>query len=106
MRRSLLNYIGIGILLAGMGGAEFIYWRSLGHASASFDEYAGLSPYDSRVYQQDVERTVGVFGMLLDQWTRSLRKLREPGPLAITIGVVSLIAAGGCFLVAFRMPPD
>jgi hypothetical protein len=102
-RRSLLNYIGIAILIAGMATGESIYWRSLQTDSASDD---ADSPYNSRVYEQTIERTVGVFGVIMDQWSRSIAKLKEPKPLAITIVVVSMLAAGGCFLIASRMPLD
>jgi hypothetical protein len=101
-RRSLLNYIGIGILIIGLGSGEFIYWRSLKNdAGADAD-----SPYDSRVYEQDVERTIGVFGLIMDEISRSLGKLREPGPMGAAIAVVSVAAAGGCFFFASRLPPE
>jgi hypothetical protein len=102
-QRSLLNYIGVAVLIAGMATGEFIYWRSLGRDTDTGD--AG-SPYESRVYEQTIERTTGVFGLLMDQWSRSVAKLAEPRPLAITIAVVSMLAAGGCFLTASRMPRD
>jgi hypothetical protein len=103
-RRSLLNYIGIFILLAGMGVGEFIYWRSLQAGSGIPDEEPLVSQYDSRVYQRDVQMYVGTFGSIIDQWSRAAAKLREPRPLAITVTVLSMLAAGGCFLVASRMP--
>jgi hypothetical protein len=102
-RRSLLNYIGIAILITGVATGEFIYWRSLQNDSAADD---GESPYDSRVYEQTIERTIGVFGVIMDQWSRSLGKLKEPKPLAITIVVVSILAAGGCFMAAAWMPGE
>ena len=105
-RRSLLNYIGIFILMAGMGGGEFIYWRSLQGGSGSDDEDPLLWQYDSRVYQREIEVNVGTFGLIMDQWSRSFAKLKEPAPLAITIAVVSMLAAGGCFIVASRIPRD
>ena len=46
-RSSLLNYIGIFILLAGMGVGEFIYLRSLQGGSGTDDAYPLLSQYDS-----------------------------------------------------------
>ena len=100
-RRSMLNYIGIAILIVGLGAGEFIYWRSLRHESAAGD---ADSPYDSRVYEQTMERTVGIFGVIMDQWSRTAERLEEPRPLAITIGVASMVAAGGCFMAASRMP--
>jgi hypothetical protein len=103
-RRLLLNYIGIFILLAGMGVGEFIYWRSSQGGSGTEGEDPLLSQYDSRVYQRNVQMYVGTFGLIMDQWSRAVAKLEEPRPLAITITVVSMLAAGGCFMVASRMP--
>ncbi len=105
-RRSLLNYIGIFILLTGTGVGEFIYWRSLQAGSGTADEEPLVSQYDSRVYQRDVQMYVGTFGSIIDHWSRAAAKLREPRPLAITITVLSMLAAGGCFMVAARMPRD
>lgn len=102
LTRSLLNYIGIAILILGLASGEFIYWRSLKNATADDAD----SPYDSRVYEQDVERTIGVFGLIMDEISRSIGRLREPGPMGITVAVVSVVAAGGCFFVASRMPPE
>jgi len=105
-RRTLLNYIGIFILLAGTGVGEFIYWRSFQGGSGTDDEDPLLSQYDSRVYQRDVQMYVGTFGLIMDQWSRAAAKLGEPRPLAITITVLSILTAGGCFMVASRMPRD
>jgi len=102
-RRSLLNYIGLFILLAGISVGEFIYWRSL-QSGLERDEDPLTSQYDSRAYQRQVQTYVGTFGLIMDQWSRSAAKLAEPRPLAITIIVVSILAAGGCFLVASRIP--
>ena len=105
-RRTLLNYIGIFILLAGISVGEFIYWRSLQGGSGSDDEDPLLSQYDSRVYQREMQTYVGTFGLIMDQWSRAAAKLGEPRPLAITITVLSILAAGGCFMVASRMPRE
>ncbi len=99
-RRSLLNYIGLVILIVGLGAGEFIYWRSLREAPVAAD---ADSPYDSRVYEQTMERTVGIFGVLMDEWSRTVAKLEEPRAFAMTVAVVSMVAAGGCFIVAARM---
>jgi len=96
-RRSLLNYMGIAILIVGLGTGEFVYWRSLKDDSAADD---ADSPYDSRVYEQTMERTVGIFGVIMDQWSRTVAELEEPKAFAITIAVVSMVVAGGCFVAA------
>lgn len=105
-RRSLLNYIGIAILVAGMGIGDFMYWRSLHGASGSEDEDPLGSQYDSREYQREVQVNIGTFGLIMDQWARAIEKLGEPKPLAITIMVVSAVVAGGCFMTASRMPRE
>jgi hypothetical protein len=102
-RRSLLNYIGVAILIFGMATAEFVYWRSLQQPAPPED---ADSPYNTKVYEQEMEKNVGVFGVIMDQWARSAATLEEPRPLAITIGVVSMLAGGGCFAAAARMPRE
>jgi hypothetical protein len=105
-RRSLLNYIGLFLLVAGLGVGEFIYWRSLQSGSEDNQGDPLSSQYDSRAYQRQVQTYVGTFGLIMDQWSRAIAKLGEPKPLAITIIVLSMLAAGGCFIAASRMPRD
>ena len=103
-RRSFVNHLGIAILLAGMSIGCFIYWRSLQGDPGAGDDDALAALEDSRAYQQGVERNVGAFGLLMVQCTDAVAKLGEPRPLAITIMVAANLAAGGCFLVAARLP--
>jgi hypothetical protein len=102
-RRSFLNYIGVAILIIGMASAEFIYWRGLQNPSTPAD---ADSPYNSKLYEQTLERTDGIFGVIMDGWSRSIAKLHEPRPLAITITVFSMLTSATCFLTASRMPRD
>ena len=104
-RRSLLNYIGIAILMSGMGAGEFIYWRGLRSERVS-DEDLLLTPETSRVYERQVGMYLGTFGLIMDRGSRALAKLKEPKPLAITIFVVSALVAAGCFAMASRLPQD
>jgi len=104
-RRSFLNWLGIFILVLGTGTGEFIYSRSLRDRGPDGDG-AGQSPYDSRTYQRTMERLNGKFGALMDQWTQAIGKLGEPKPLAIFIGAFSMLVAGGCFLLASRLPRE
>ena len=102
-RRSLLNYIGIAVLLVGLGVGDFKYWRAL-QAEPDDEEDPLVSAENSRTYEREVERINGKFGLLLTQWTESLAALGNPRPFAVTIMVVSTLLAGGCFLTASRMP--
>lgn len=103
-RRSLLNYIGIAILMLGMSTGEFVYWRSLQTPDRTSDEDIILTPESSRLYERSVETNVGIFGMIMVKWSHALSKLGEPRPLAITLCAVSGLVAGGCFLLASRIP--
>ena len=103
-RRSFLNHLGIGIMLAGMSLGCFIYWRSLQGDAGAGDGDATVAQEDSRAYQQGVERNLGAFGLLMVQCTDAVAKLGEPRPLAVTIMVAANLVAGGCFLVAARLP--
>ena len=101
-RRSLLNYIGIFILMIGMGAGEFIYWRSL-HGASETGEDPLLWQHDSAAYQREVQTYVGTLGFTLSQWAQTAA---EPKALGIEIAVASMLAAGGCFILASRMPRD
>ena len=103
-RRSLVNYIGLTILIAGMAAGEFIYWRGLHHPSAGDDPL--LWQHDSGQYQREVETYNGGFGLLVDQWSRALGNLGQPTPLAITIVTLSALSSATCFLIASRIPRD
>src|ERR1700722_12125680 len=105
-RRSLLNYIGVAVLMVGTGAGEFIYWRSLHAADRTSDEEIMLTPETSRIYERNVETNIGTFGLIMVKFSNAMAKLGEPKPLAITLVVVSALAAGGCFLLASRIPRD
>ena len=105
-RATALKLLGLLILLAGLGSALFI-WRAQDRldrqdtAGEDADMAAApLAPEDSRRYTHDVEQYYGKTGLLADEWTRWFEGLAHGKSLAKTIGVLSLVAAGGCFLVA------
>ncbi len=104
-QRSMLNYIGLCILLAGLSVSSFVYWHGPHDDSVTDDDETAFSSDDSRAYKNAMEKNVGAFGLLEAQWSESLAKLGEPTPLAITILVVAGLAAGGCFRLATRFAP-
>ena len=105
-RRSLLNNIGIAVLLIGVATGEFLYWRSQQRGDTDEDNSAEEQMYNSRTYTREVQMNGGTLGLLMDQWTRAAGKLGQPKPLAITIMVVSALSAGACFAVAAKMQRD
>ncbi|MDR3403384.1 MAG: hypothetical protein P4L99_12875 [Chthoniobacter sp.] len=102
-RRTLLNQIGLVILVAGFCLGGLIYWSAPpdkdGDSSYSVDDDASLSPEDTRRYGHDTEMNFGKMGMLVDKGMRSAAKLGEPKPLAITVTIVSILTAVGCFAI-------
>ncbi len=99
----MLNYIGIAILLFGASCGEFIYWRGLRSSDTSQDESLAQMA-DSKVYDRALETQVGTLGSLFVKWDHALAGLGRPGPLAVTIFIVSALAGGLCFVAASRMP--
>ena len=102
-RRSIWNYAGIAILLAGMALGEFVYWRGSG---ISGGDEAAQGIRDTKTYDLAVRQNVGAFGSIINHIEEAFASLGEPGPLAITICAASAAAAGGCFFAASRIPRE
>lgn len=101
--RSALNWLAIGVLVAGLGSAVMI-WRARDRLdreaeAAQADPTAPLSPLDSRRQMRDVEVYYGKLGVLTEEAT----ELLHGKPLAKTIGVLSVLTATGLLLVAARL---
>jgi len=108
-RRTLLNQIGLVTLVAGLCLGGLIY-RSApadkgGGSLDSVAEDASLSPEDTRRYSHATELNFGKAGMLLDKGMRVASKLGEHRPLAVTIILLSILSASGCFIVAAQKGP-
>ena len=97
-RRARLNVIGLAVLLAGLGIGGLIY--SQGGTDDDDDVLAAQN--QSKAYDQAVQRNIGAAGLLMDRWTQTLGKFTQPRPLAVTLILVSGVAAGGCFVAAAR----
>jgi hypothetical protein len=105
-RGLILNLLGLLVLLVGFGSAVVI-WRTQDRidrqdrdGGTTDGAAAPLAPEDSRRYTHDVEQYYGKTGLLADEWTRWFEGLAHGKALAKTIAVLSLAAAGGCFLSA------
>ena len=104
--RSALNWLGVVILLAGLGSATVI-WRTSGPDSANpdqerIDPSTPLAPSDSRKQTRQIEIYYGKTGVLAERWREEIERFKSGRPLAKLVVVVSLIAAFGCFLLASR----
>lgn len=103
-RRTLFKEIALVILVAGFCLGGLVYHSApptVNDAGAdSVSDDSSLPPEDTRRYSHDTEVNLGQLGLLVDKSGRAVAKLAQPRPLAITIIVVSLLAAGGCFIVA------
>jgi hypothetical protein len=92
----VLRFIGIVILVVGVGSAVCIYWN----ASEADDATDSLTKHD--VYQ--LEKLGGKELILfseLQEWFSSLWHGRR---LALTVGCASTAASGLCFLAARKAP--
>jgi len=101
MSRSLLNLIGIVILVAGLGSVALIERNArMEDASAMEDSeatHALLHPEDYGSYVRSAETMGGKFGLLLDGWLKSVLGLGHSRSFAVTVAVISLIASTGIF---------
>lgn len=89
------------ILFVGICLAAFIYWSAPPSTGSRSDyEDAPLAPEDSRRYAYDTEMNFGKVGALGDKARRMAAHLSEPKPLAVTIMVVAVLGAGGCFFAS------
>jgi hypothetical protein len=108
MSRSLLNSIGVAILIAGLSIVALIERNArIQEASAMEDTeatHALLHPEDYGSYTRSAETVGGKTGLLLDGWLRSAGDLGHSRPFAITIAVVSLVAAAGIFSNSILSP--
>jgi hypothetical protein len=99
----VLNAGGLLILVAGLGGALWI-WQAQEAAdrreaaAQAANPGAPLSPLDSRRYVRDVEINYGKIGVLAEE-------LSHGKGLAKVIGVASGLAAAGLWLTAARLRP-
>jgi hypothetical protein len=96
-RRALLHRCGAVILFVGICLGAFVYWSAPPSASQSVYDDSMLAPEDSRRYAHDTEVNFGKTGVIGDKAMRTVSRLGEPKPLAITIIVISVLVSGGCF---------
>ena len=106
MRPTVLNIVGIIVILLGIGIACAVY-RS-GHAGSESQAAADgdwhddtLSLEDSKSSTHDVEMYGGPLEMLMVKFNEALA---QPGSQAALIVVASALVALGCFAAARRSP--
>ena len=110
-RRSVVNRLGIFILLLGVVCAGPVYWTgknrlaSRSHGWETVDNGSRddtLSFEDSKTSSRSTEMNFGKVGVLVSIWFRRWEGLEDFERLAIMIEVSSLLGASTCFLIANR----
>ena len=108
MPRSVLNLIGVVILIAGLGCVALIERNArIEDANALEDSeatHALLHPEDYGSYVRSAETLGGKMGMLLGGWVQWAGNLGHSRPFAVAIAIVSLISATGIFTTS-NLPP-
>jgi len=101
MSRSKLNFLGVVILVVGLGCVGLIEHNVRVQEANAVDDteetHALLHPEDSREYVRNAEMIGGKLGLLVDGWCQSLEDLGHSRRFAITIAVLSLGAATAAF---------
>lgn len=102
--RFALNWLGVVILLAGLGSAAVV-WRAQvrleqeDQAAHAANPNTPLAPLDSRKQTREVELYYGKVGVLVEE----AGELLHGKPLAGTMATLSAITAVGLFLAAARL---
>ena len=108
MSRSLLNLIGVAILIVGLGSVALIERNArIADANALEDSeatHALLHPEDYGSYTRTAESMGGKTGMLLAGGVQWVEDLGHSRTFAIAIAVVSLAAATGIFTTSNVSP--
>ncbi len=110
--RTRLYLIAAVILLAGFGGAAWIYLTAgnnsdgvLGYEAAGGYVYP-VAPEDSKMYMHNLELYGGKVNVLANELMRWFDGLWQGKSLAYTVAVISIIISVGVFLVANHLPSD
>jgi hypothetical protein len=111
-QRSYLNLIGAIILVAGWGSAALLYQRAsnVPYGSFGYEIVDGtvypVMPQDSKMYVHNLELYGGKFNVIMDDFRRWFEGLWHGKSLAVMIGVIALIIAGGFFYAANYTSPS
>ena len=113
-RAELLKTIGVVILVLGIGSASVVYWNGQ-NSSASQSNHretlnsqggwsdSTLAPEDMKGSSRTIEMNFGKVPVLILNWLHRWKQLKPSESLAITIGMISILTALGCFLIANRL---
>ena len=97
----MLNLIGIVILVAGLGSVALIERNARRYEASRVEDteatHALLYPEDSRQYVRAAEEMNGKFVMIIEGWWQSAENLGHSRAFAVTVAVVSLLAASCAF---------
>jgi len=103
-RATILNMVGLIVLLVGISSAGLIYGS--GQKPPTFESTTGewkdgsLSLTESKTATRNIELYGGKLEVLMVQWQE---RLQHPTSIAIITGAVSVVIALSCFLVAHHL---
>ena len=113
-RAELLKTIGVLVLVLGIGSASVVYWSGQNRSASqsnhqeSLNAQGGwgdstLAPEDMKGSSRTIEMNFGKVAVLIVNWLHRWKQLKPHESLAITIGIISILTALSCFLVANRL---
>jgi hypothetical protein len=107
------RWVGIVLLLVGLGSAGLVYAVGESHSARLADDQDAvhidsrddtLSFEDSKTSSRRTEVYFGKVGVLMATWFHQWEELKGFERLAIMIAVSSVLVSSICFLVADRLP--
>jgi hypothetical protein len=112
-RRLVARWVGLALLLVGVGSAGVVYAVGESHSARLARERDTvhidsrddtLSFEDSKTSSRGTEMYFGKVGVLVATWFHQWEELKGFERLAIMIAATSVLASSICFLVANRLP--
>jgi hypothetical protein len=113
-RAELLKTIGVVVLVLGIGSACVVYWSGQNRSASQSNHQEALNtqggwgdstlaPEDMKGSSRTIEMNFGKVAVLILNWLHWWKQLKPHESLAITIGMISILTALSCFLVANRL---
>ncbi len=100
-RATRLYLTGVCVLLAGFGIGGTVLWQHPPDDAETDDDVLAMQ-YQSKAYDQAVQRNVGATGLLMSQVSHALGKFAQPRPLALALMCVCGATTVGFFVAAAR----
>jgi hypothetical protein len=104
--RKYLHFIGVAVLLAGLGGAAAIYLSSGDYSKSAqiYEDGYPVAPEDTKQYLRDMELYGGTANVLADELRNWFVGLWHGESLAVIVASITILTSAGIFYLSYHLP--